>query len=216
VESSLLTLVVSRPPLLKSGYTPNPPAVMLSSPPGGEGSCSADPTGRSTLPATPRRTPRHLSPSRAESGLAVLAAALPAIPGLAPHGSAPPFTGRVVGAGLPAGSPAKRPQLVSQLFPVSNSPSWADVVRNGKPPSPSPPAATAAITTAPTADFLALYERCLCNGLKTRINISNNAGIQEISITCQVPAAPASIRRRRRRRPRRRGLVAGATATLPP
>ncbi len=160
---------MSRPPLLKSGCTPNPPAVMLPSPPGGGGSCSADPKGRSTLPVTPRRTPRHLSPSRAESGPAVqyASAALPAIPSLAPHSFAPPLAGRVVGASLPAGSPAKRPQLVSQLFSVSNSPSWADVVRNGKPPSPPPPAATTATTTPATADFLALYERCVCNGLKT-------------------------------------------------
>jgi hypothetical protein len=79
-----------------------------------------------------------------------------------------------------------------------------------------PPAATTATKTAPTADFLALYERCVCNGLKTRINISNNAGIQEISITCQVPAATASARRRRRRHPCRRGLVADTAVPLLP
>ncbi len=191
---------------------------MLPSPQRGEGSCSADTTGRSTLPATPRRTPRHLSPSRVESGLAgqYASAALPAIPSLAPHGSDPPLAGRVVGAGQPAGSPAKPPQLASQLFSVSNSPSWADVVRNGKPTSPPQPATTSATTTPTTADFLALYERCVCNGLKTRINISNNAGIQEISVTCQLPTATASVRRRRRRRPRRRRLVAGPAVTLPP
>jgi hypothetical protein len=128
----------------------------------------------------------------------------------------PPLAGRVVGAGQPAGSPAMRPQLASQLFSVSNSPSWADVVRNGKPPSPPPPATTTATTTPATADFLALYERCVCYSLKTRINISNNTGIQEISVTCQLPSATASVRRRCRRRPRRRGLIAGPAVTLPP
>ncbi len=128
----------------------------------------------------------------------------------------PPLTGRVVGAGLPAGSPSKRPQLASQRFPVSKSPSWADVVRNRKSLSPPPPAATAATKTAATGDFLALNERCVSNGLKTRINISNNARLQEISITCQVPATNVSARRRRRRRPRRHGLVADAAVPLPP
>jgi hypothetical protein len=57
---------------------------------------------------------------------------------------------------------------------------------------------------------LALYERCVLNGLKARLNISNSAGLQEISITCQVPAATATARRPRRRHPRRRGRVASA------
>jgi hypothetical protein len=52
------------------------------------------------------------------------------------------------------------------------------------------------------------------NGFKARINISNNAGHQEISLTCQIPAATASARRRHRRRPRRRGLVASAVVPL--
>jgi hypothetical protein len=190
---------------------------MFPSPPGGEGGCNADPTGRSTLSATPRRTPRHLSPSRPESGLAVLdaTAALPAIPSLAPRGSDPPLTGRVVGAGAPAGSSHKRQQLVPQCTPVSDSPSWADVVRNGTSLSPQPPATTAVISTAATADFFALYERCVTNGLKARLNISNTEGMQEITITCEVPAATATARRRRRRRPRRRGRVASAAVLSP-
>jgi hypothetical protein len=54
--------------LLKSGCTPNHPAVMLPSPQGGEGSCSADPTGRSTLPATPCRTPPTSPPPGLRAG----------------------------------------------------------------------------------------------------------------------------------------------------
>ncbi len=169
-QSVLLTPVVSRPPHPERGPMLNPSAAMLPSPPGvrGEGGCSADPCGRSTLTATPCSTPRHLNPSWAESGLAVLdaTAVLPATPCLAPHGSAPLLTGRVVGAGLPAGSPPKRQQLVPQHIPESNSPSWADVVQNGTPASPPPPAATAVTTAAATAEFLALsesyyYSNCL-------------------------------------------------------
>ncbi len=220
VVSSLLTTVVSRPPLLSRRVGARPTLLQ---------SCSPPPKGvRAAAVLTPldgqRYQPRHVAPP-ATSPPPGLRAGWPCSmrpqlylpsPGLAPHGSDPPLAGRVVGAGQPAGSPAKRPQLASQLFSVSNSPSWADVVRNGKPPSPPPPATTTATTTPATADFLALYERCVCNGLKTRINISNNAGIQEISVTCQLPAATALVRRRRRRRPRRRGLVAGPAVTLPP
>ncbi len=217
VVSPLLTPIVSRPPLPERGHMPNPPAAMFPSPPGGEGSCSADPTGWSTFSAMPCRTPCHFYPSWAESGLAVLdaIAALPAIPSLAPRGSTPPLNGRVVGAGLLAGSPSKRLQLVLQCLPVSISPSWADVVRSGTSLSPSSPATTAATTTAATADFLALYERCVSNGLKACINISNNTGHQEISLTCQVPAATTSAQRRRLRRPRQHGLVASAAVPLP-
>jgi hypothetical protein len=57
-------------------------------------------------------------------------------------------------------------------------------------------------TAAATADFLALYERCVSNGLKACININNSAGYQEISLTCQVPAAIASAQRHRHRCPR--------------
>jgi hypothetical protein len=95
---------VSRPPLPVRRHTPNPADAMFPSPPGGEGGSSADPNGRSTLTATPRCTPCHLTPTRAESRLAVPdATSLPATPSLAPRGSAPPLGGRVVGATLPAG-----------------------------------------------------------------------------------------------------------------
>jgi hypothetical protein len=51
---------------------------------------------------------------------------------------------------------------------------------------------------------LPLYSRCVSSGLKARINISNNAGLQEITLTCQLSAAVAITRGRRRRRTRRR------------
>ncbi len=115
-EISLLpTPVESRPPHPERGHTPNPTAAMFPSSPGGEGGSSADPFGQSMLPATPRRTPHHLSPSRAESRLAMLheTAGLPATPSLAPCGSASMLTGKVVGAAWPAvsGPPLQRQQL---------------------------------------------------------------------------------------------------------
>jgi hypothetical protein len=127
----------------------------------------------------------------------------------------PPLTGRVVGAGALAGSSHKQQQLVPQCTPVSDSPTWVDVVQNGTSSSPPPLSITAVTSAAATADFLALYERCVTNGLKARLNISNTAGLQEISITCQVPAAIASARRRHHRCPRRCGLVASAAVHSP-
>jgi hypothetical protein len=187
---------------------PDPPAAMFPYPPhqGGEGGSCVDPSGRSEFPATPSRTPRHLtSPSLgSESGPAMQdgSAVLPANPSLAPRSSAPPLTGRGLRAGGPAGTTSAR-QLPALQFTAgigSSSPSWADVVRNGSHLSTSPPA---------TADFLALYDRCSSSGFKTRINISNLAGIQEIILMCQIPTSTASAPRRRRR-PRRRGQAVSA------
>jgi hypothetical protein len=89
-------------------------------------------------PATPRRTPRPLTPPGLRAGWPFWMRQHFYLPSLVWPLTAPPppRTGRVVGASLPAGSPSKRPQLISQSFPVSNSPSWADIVRNGKSLSP--------------------------------------------------------------------------------
>jgi hypothetical protein len=76
-----------RPPTHLLLCTPPPP-------PGGEGGSSADPFGRSKFPATPTRTPRHLTPLGSESGPAVQdTVILPAYPSLAPRGSAPHLLG---------------------------------------------------------------------------------------------------------------------------
>jgi hypothetical protein len=217
-------------PLTQGVGSPRPICCHVPLPPphrGGEGGSSADPSGRSKLPATPSRTPRHLtSPSLgSESGPAVQdgTAALPAAPSLAPRGSAPPSTGRGLGAGRPAGTASTallRPPSQYITGIGSNSPSWADVVRTGQRLSPSPPADTTVSSASTTADFLALYERCISNGLKTRINMNNSAGVQEIILTCHISSSLASARRRRRRRrPRRRGPAVSAAAltrTSPP
>jgi hypothetical protein len=83
------------------------------------------------------------------------------------------------------------------------------VVRNGTCLKPSPP-----VEISSTADFLALYDRCVSSGLKTRISLSNTSGAQEVTITCHFPSSLASASRlRRRRRPRRRGQAVSAAAT---
>jgi hypothetical protein len=122
---------------------------------------------------------------------------LPATPRLAPRGSAPPPTGRGLGAGWPAGT------------------GYTHCVLNGTRLNPSPPAV---IST--TADFLPLYDRCISSGLKTHINMSNLSGVQEVTLMCHFPSSFASApRRRRRSRPRRRGQAVSAAAptrTSPP
>ncbi len=185
-------------------------------PRGGEGGSSGDPLGWSKFPATPNRTPRHLtSPSLgSESGPVVQdgTAVLPANPSLAPRSFAPPSNGRGLIAGRPAGTGSTAlPHTPHQNATGngSNSPSWADVVRNGHRLSPSPPAATSA-SSASTADFLALYKRCISSGFKTRINMSSSVEVHEIILTCYFPTAITSARSRRR--PRRRGLPVNTAA----
>ncbi len=83
------------------------------------------------------------------------------------------------------------------------------MVRNGTCLKPSPP-----VVISSTADFLALYDRCVSSGLKTRISLSNTSGLQEVTIMCHFPSSLTSApRRRRRRRPRRCGQAVSATAT---
>jgi hypothetical protein len=141
---------------------------------------------------------------------------LPANPSLASRGSAPPLTGRGLGAGGPAGSGStSQRQLPALQFTAgigSSSPSWADIVRNGPRLIISPPAGIASASASTTADFLALYDRCSSSSLKTRINISNSAGRQEIILMCQIPTSAASAPRRHRPRcPRQRGQAVSAT-----
>jgi hypothetical protein len=54
--------------------------------------------------------------------------------------------------------------------------------RRENPTCPRPPPAVCA------ADFTALYDYCLANGLKARIVISHAAGIQVLTVTCSIPA----------------------------
>ncbi len=144
---------MSRPlPLTQGVGSTRPPCSHVPLPPphqGGEGGSSVDPSGRLEFVVTPHH---RISPSLgSESGPArqVDAAVLPANPSLAPRCSAPPPTGRGLGAGVPAGSgpPVLRQLPALQLPALQNntgfgtsSPSWADVVRNGSRLDTSPPA----------------------------------------------------------------------------
>jgi hypothetical protein len=146
-------------------------------------------------------------------------AVLPANPSLATRGSAPPPTGRGLGAGGPAGS---GPTALRQLPALQNntgfrtsSPSWADMVRNGSCLDTLPPAATASASASTTANFLALYDRCISSSLQAQINLCNSAGVQEITLTCQIPSSFASApRRHRRHHPHRRGQAVSVAATI--
>jgi hypothetical protein len=64
------------------------------------------------------------------------------------------------------------------------------------------------------ADFSALYERCVASGLKARVVFGHVAGIQTITVTCNLPASSAAAttgaRRRRRQRRRRVATTMGA------
>ncbi len=210
---------MSRPlPLTQGVGSCRPPCSHVPLPPphrGGEGGSSVDPSGRSKFTATPCRTPRHITspPLGSESRPAVQdsTAVLPATPSLAPSGSTPPPTGRGLGAGWPAGTGytalRQLPAPQNSTGFGSNSPSWADVVRNGTCLKPSPP-----VVISSTADFLALYDRCISSGLKTRISLSNSSGVQEVTLTCHFPSSLASAPRRRPR-PRRRGQAVSAAVT---
>ncbi len=79
--------------------------------------------------------------------------------------------------------------------------------------TPARPTSQPAVSSA---DFSALYERCLVNGLKARVVFSHAAGFQVATITCSLPttsaiAATAKKRHRRRRRRLRRGRAATST-----
>ncbi len=93
---------------------------------------------------------------------------------------------------------------------VSNpAPSWASIVRDGARANMNP--------AVSRQDFLALYERCIDSGLRTRIVFRHQDSSHEISISCRLCAppvdahAPANTRRRRRRR--KRAPVAAAASS---
>jgi hypothetical protein len=84
---------------------------------------------------------------------------------------------------------------------------WASVVRGGMCASVEEPTCPTAQPAVSTADFSALYERCLASGFKARLMFSHAAGLQVFTVSCRLPtttspAATAWKRRRRRRRQR--------------
>jgi hypothetical protein len=93
---------------------------------------------------------------------------------------------------------------------VSNpAPTWASIVRDGARANTKP--------AVSRQDFLALYERCVDSGLRSRIIFHDQAGYHEISISCCLstppsePHAPANVQRHRRKR-----ALAAATASPEP
>jgi hypothetical protein len=129
-------------------------------------------------------------------------------PLLLPH----PQYGVESGSARPAGG--QSPHLSSRPPPPSHtSTSWASTVRGSEQAGVEegtcprqPPAVT-------TADFTALYERCIDGGLKARVIISYISGRQLINLSCSLPAhktANGPAGRRRRGSCRRR---CGTTAT---
>jgi hypothetical protein len=67
------------------------------------------------------------------------------------------------------------------------APSWASVVRgDAHPRSPLPATLSASPTAVSREDFIALYERCVENGLKTRFAVRYAAGRQGVSLTASL------------------------------
>ncbi len=90
-------------------------------------------------------------------------------------------------------------------------PSWASIVQ-GDAHAAAPPAIS-------RQDFLALYERCITSGLRSRIVFRHQAGSHEISISCRLSAPPTDAHAsaaERRRRHRCKRAVAAAGPTPPP
>jgi hypothetical protein len=77
-------------------------------------------------------------------------------------------------------------------------------------------------TASPAADFLALYDRCMANGLKACLTFNHQAAHQEIVISCCLPPTSSTTntdcRRRchRRRRRRRRQAASPSLVMLVP
>jgi hypothetical protein len=100
------------------------------------------------------------------------------------------------------------------------APSWASVVQgDARPRSPLPATLSASPTAVSREDFIALYERCVENGLKTRFAVRYAAGRQEVSLSAFLsPPFSAFIepvaRNPRRRRPCRKAAATGSNAPL--
>jgi hypothetical protein len=135
-----------------------------------------------------------------------------------PHATLPPPSQGI--AGEPAGQAGyqllKAPSrpVTSLIFPTAT---WASVVRG----SEDEPARFKPQPAVSTAEFSALYERCLASGPKARVVFSHAAGMQTVTITCSLPTTSATdatvVRPRRRRRRVRAATTAGnSTDGAPP
>jgi hypothetical protein len=117
-------------------------------------------------------------------------------------------------AGGPAGK-ARNQLTVTSSRPSTSpgSPTWASVVR-GEAREGIPACSGSQPAALSVAEFSALYEHCVASGLKASISFRHAAGVQVITVTCNVPvpaATDTAAGRRRWRRRRKEGVGA-----LPP
>ncbi len=136
----------------------------------------------------------------------------PRCPTTPPASPTPGVDGRVVRLGKTPQQLTQHPALPATSPNSNAAPSWASIVRDGGVTS-LPPAATSATTTA---EFFALYERCVSDGLRVRVAINHRHGYQEVTLSCRLPEtsmpARSTIAKRRRRRHSRRRCCPPETA----
>ncbi len=85
---------------------------------------------------------------------------------------------------------------------VSPTATWVSVVRGGVCASVERPVFPTPQPAVSTADFSALYERCMASGLKVCVVFRHAAGLHVITISCSLPRATttATTAEKRRRR----------------
>jgi hypothetical protein len=124
--------------------------------------------------------------------------------------------------GRPAGKARNQLTVTSSRPSTSpSSPTWASVVR-GEAREGIPACSGSQPAALSVAEFSALYERCVASGLKASVSFRHAAGVQVITVTCNVPvpaatdtAAGRRRRRRRHKRRRRRAATAGRQEPVP-
>jgi hypothetical protein len=165
-------------PPIERGRTLAPPRPTAPPPPsrGGGGSREDQQPRRSPTPPPARTSspPSHASPCPGVDGLR-----RGVLQELSPLPPASPATGVAGGACRLAGT-----QHLPGSRTVSNpAPTWASIVRDGARANTKP--------AVSRQDFLALYERCIDSGLRSRIVIRYQAGSHEISISCRLCTPPS-------------------------
>jgi hypothetical protein len=111
------------------------------------------------------------------------------------HPPPPPQQGSQ--AGQAGRVPHSLPPLPSSRPLPGLAPSWASIVQGG--------AHTAAPPAVSRQEFLALYERCIASGLRSRIVFRHQAGSHQVSIPCCLSAPPTDTYASAIERCRRRG-----------
>jgi hypothetical protein len=117
--------------------------------------------------------------------------------------------------GEPAGPAGCQRSQASHHPPTSLvSPMWANMVRGDVCACVEGPVCPTPQPEVSSADFSALYERCLASGLMARVVFGQAAGLQVVTVTCSLPTTStiaATAKKRCRRRHRRQRRVGAAT-----